>query len=60
MKSKEAKKGDIYFVGGGKGGVGKTFTTIALVDALEQAGVKVLLIESDIQSRRLEDVQGSN
>ena len=47
MKSKEAKKGDIYFVGGGKGGVGKTFTTIALVDALEQAGVKVLLIESD-------------
>ena len=34
-RSKEAKKGDIYFVGGGKGGVGKTFTTIALVDALE-------------------------
>ncbi|EFW77700.1 AAA family ATPase [Pseudomonas savastanoi] len=47
MKSKEAKKGDIYFVGGGKGGVGKTFTTIALVDSLEQAGVKVLVIESD-------------
>ena len=47
MKSKESKKGDIYFVGGGKGGVGKTFTTIALVDSLEQAGVKVLVIESD-------------
>ena len=47
MKSKEAKKGDIYVVGGGKGGVGKSFTTIALVDSLEQAGVKVLVIESD-------------
>lgn len=46
MKSKEAKKGDIYVVGGGKGGVGKSFTTIALVDS-EQAGVKVLVIESD-------------
>jgi hypothetical protein len=47
MKSKDAKKGDIYVVGGGKGGVGKSFTTIALVDSLEQAGVKVLVIESD-------------
>lgn len=47
MKSKDAKKGDIYVVGGGKGGVGKSFTTIALVDALEQASVKVLVIESD-------------
>ncbi|KPC31075.1 Uncharacterized protein ABJ99_4891 [Pseudomonas syringae pv. cilantro] len=47
MKSKEAEKGDIYVVGGGKGGVGKSFTTIALIDSLEQAGVKVLVIESD-------------
>lgn len=47
MKSKDAKKGDIYVVGGGKGGVGKSFTTIALVDSLEQAGVKILVIESD-------------
>jgi hypothetical protein len=47
MKSKDAKKGDIYVVGGGKGGVGKSTTTIALVDSLEQAGVKVLVIESD-------------
>jgi len=47
MKSKEAKQGDIYVVGGGKGGVGKSFTTIALVDSLEQAGVKALVIESD-------------
>ena len=47
MKSKEAKQGDIYVVGGGKGGVGKSFTTIALVDSLEQAGVKAIVIESD-------------
>lgn len=47
MKSKEAKQGDIYVVGGGKGGVGKSFTTIALVDSLEQTGVKALVIESD-------------
>lgn len=47
MKSKEQNKGNIYVVGGGKGGVGKSFTTIALVDYLEQAGVKILIIESD-------------
>nr|WP_229653899.1 P-loop NTPase [Pseudomonas syringae]QOU99720.1 hypothetical protein [Pseudomonas syringae pv. actinidiae] len=39
--------GKIFVVGGGKGGVGKSFTTVGLVDTLIQAGFKVLLIESD-------------
>jgi hypothetical protein len=47
MKSNDIKKGNIYVIGGGKGGVGKSFTTVALLDYLEQAGAKVLVIESD-------------
>ena len=48
MKEKSTTQvGQIYVSGGGKGGVGKSFTTIGLVDTLIQAGFKVLLIESD-------------
>ena len=48
MKEKSiALVGQIYLVGGGKGGVGKSFTTVGLVDTLMQAGFKILLIESD-------------
>lgn len=48
MKEKSITQvGQIYVSGGGKGGVGKSFTTIGLVDTLIQAGSKVLLIESD-------------
>ena len=45
MKEKSTTQvGQIYVSGGGKGGVGKSFTTIGLVDTLIQAGFKVLLI----------------
>jgi len=38
---------NIYYIGGAKGGVGKSFLTMAVVDYLKEAGEKVLLIESD-------------
>lgn len=37
----------IYFVGGGKGGVGKSLVALCLVDQLVQRGEQCLLIESD-------------
>ena len=38
----------LYFVGGSKGGVGKSFVSMALTDYLTQsAGKKVRLVESD-------------
>lgn len=37
----------IIFVGGGRGGVGKSMVTIAVVDVLMMRGEKVLLVESD-------------
>jgi hypothetical protein len=37
----------IYMVGGGKGGVGKSMVTMALIDYFIQAGVECLLIETD-------------
>jgi hypothetical protein len=37
----------IYIVGGSKGGVGKSLVSMALIDHLQEAGEKVLLIESD-------------
>jgi hypothetical protein len=37
----------IYLVGGSKGGVGKSIVSMALIDHLQAAGEKVLLIESD-------------
>ena len=37
----------IYFVGGSKGGVGKSIVTMALVDYLLEQDVDVLLIDSD-------------
>ncbi len=37
----------IIFVGGGKGGVGKSMVTMAAVDVLTERGETVLLIESD-------------
>lgn len=37
----------VLMVGGGKGGVGKTTVTIAVVDSLLKRGFKVVLVESD-------------
>ena len=37
----------IYWVGGSKGGVGKSMMTIATVDYLLERGKKVLLVECD-------------
>lgn len=37
----------IYMVGGGKGGVGKSFVTLALVDYLRWTDVNVVLVETD-------------
>ena len=38
---------DIYFVGGSKGGVGKSMVAVALLDYLLEKGEDVILIESD-------------
>ncbi|MCR5895861.1 protein mobD [Burkholderia cepacia] len=37
----------IYLVGGSKGGVGKSFVTLALVDYLQRADINVVLVETD-------------
>lgn len=37
----------IYLVGGSKGGVGKSLVSMAVLDHLQAAGEKVLLVESD-------------
>jgi hypothetical protein len=37
----------IYMVGGSKGGVGKSFVTLALVDHLRRTDVNVVLVETD-------------
>ena len=41
------KKKPIYIVGGSKGGVGKSFVSIGVIDTLQARGEPVLLIESD-------------
>ncbi|MBJ9752851.1 nucleotide-binding protein [Burkholderia cepacia] len=37
----------IYLVGGSKGGVGKSFVTLALVDYLQRTDINVVLVETD-------------
>ncbi|MDS0861643.1 protein mobD [Burkholderia pseudomultivorans] len=37
----------IYMVGGSKGGVGKSFVTLALIDYLRRTDVNVVLVETD-------------
>ena len=39
--------GRIYWVGGSKGGVGKSMMTVATLDHLLEGGAKVLLVECD-------------
>ena len=40
----------IYFIGGGKGGVGKSLVSMATVDYLQEKEDNVLLVESDLNS----------
>ena len=40
----------IYFVGGGKGGVGKSLVSMATVDYLQDKEENVILVESDLNS----------
>ncbi|MBN7130537.1 protein mobD [Burkholderia multivorans] len=42
-----AENPPIYMVGGSKGGVGKSFVTLALVDYLRRTDVNVVLVETD-------------
>ena len=37
----------IYYVGGSKGGIGKSMISAALIDTLEQRGEQILLVETD-------------
>jgi nucleoside-diphosphate-sugar epimerase len=37
----------IYMVGGSKGGVGKSFVALALVDYLQRMNARVVLVETD-------------
>ena len=39
--------GRIYWIGGSKGGVGKSMMTLATLDYLLEGGAKVLLVECD-------------
>lgn len=41
------KNPPIYMVGGSKGGVGKSFVTLALVDYLQRTDINVVLVETD-------------
>jgi CO dehydrogenase nickel-insertion accessory protein CooC1 len=43
----------IYWVGGGKGGVGKSMVSMALLDCLVARGVSTMLIESDTRRSSL-------
>jgi hypothetical protein len=45
--SKTNGSGRIYWVGGSKGGVGKSMMTVATLDHLLEGGAKVLLVECD-------------
>ncbi len=37
----------IYYIGGSKGGVGKSIVAFAFIDYLIGKGIKVLLVETD-------------
>src|SRR5579871_2063830 len=41
------ERGRVYWVGGGKGGVGKSMVAVAVLDYLRAEGKRVLLVECD-------------
>ena len=53
----EYGSGRIYWIGGGKGGVGKSMMTLATLDFLLERGAKVVLVGvRHIEPRRVEGV----
>lgn len=59
-KLKEMKEGNIWAIGGGKGGTGKTFLTSSIGIFLAKAGKKVVLIDVDIGGANLHSLLGIN
>lgn len=54
------KEGNIWAIGGGKGGTGKTFLTSSIGIFLAKAGKKVVLIDVDIGGANLHSFLGIN
>ena len=54
------KEGNIWAIGGGKGGTGKTFLTSSIGIFLAKAGKKVVLIDIDIGGANLHSFLGIN
>lgn len=48
MENKRVKRPSIWAVGGGKGGVGKSFIVSSLASALARKGNKTVLVDADI------------
>jgi len=59
-KSRVAKEGKIWAIGGGKGGTGKTFVTSAMGTYLAGKGKRVILIDIDIGGANLHSFLGIN
>jgi len=56
--AKPEKEGEIWAVGGGKGGTGKTFITSSLGTYLAQKGRRVILVDMDIGGANLHSFFG--
>jgi hypothetical protein len=57
---KPERPGRIYWIGGSKGGVGKSMMTVVLLDHLLERGDKVLLIECDTSNPDVWKAYGSD
>ena len=57
-KMREEKEGNIWAIGGGKGGTGKTFITSAMGTYLAGKGKRVILIDIDIGGANLHSFLG--
>jgi flagellar biosynthesis protein FlhG len=57
---KKEKDGEIWAVGGGKGGTGKTFITSSLGTCLARKGRRVILVDMDIGGANLHSFFGLN
>ena len=57
-KKREEKEGNIWAIGGGKGGTGKTFITSAMGTYLAGKGKRVILIDIDIGGANLHSFLG--